>query len=185
MSGEESLAQVYREIAHPKLNNLKRTALLIAVYSFIFTGISSMLVVMIVPDNVRMLPEVKDNLLGALAMHLVDPQFLKLVFRAFVVVVGFLILSGAINTAIVGSNGMLNRVSEDSVLTDWFRKPHRRFGTSHRIINLVVGLQLAIILISRGDVYILGEAVHFHRRAAPIPEAGHADCEGSIRWRRQ
>ena len=161
MSGEESLAQVYREIAHPKLKNLKRTALLIAVYSFIFTGISSMLVVMIVPDNVRMLPEVKDNLLGALAMHLVGPQFLKLIFRAFVVVVGFLILSGAINTAIVGSNGVLNRVSEDGVLTDWFRKPHRRFGTSYRIINLVVGLQLAIILISRGDVYVLGEAYAF------------------------
>jgi amino acid transporter len=161
MSGEESLAQVYREIAHPKLKNLKRTALLIAVYSFIFTGISSMLVVMIVPDNVRMLPEVKDNLLGALAMHLVGPQFLKLIFRAFVVVVGFLILSGAINTAIVGSNGVLNRVSEDGVLTDWFRRPHRRFGTSHRIINLVVGLQLAIILISRGDVYVLGEAYAF------------------------
>ena len=26
MSGEETLAQVYREIAHPKLKNLKRTA---------------------------------------------------------------------------------------------------------------------------------------------------------------
>ena len=39
MSGEESLAQVYREIAHPKLKNLKRTALIIAIYSFIFTGI--------------------------------------------------------------------------------------------------------------------------------------------------
>jgi hypothetical protein len=30
MSGEESLAQVYREIDHPKLKNLKRTALIIA-----------------------------------------------------------------------------------------------------------------------------------------------------------
>ena len=34
-------------------------------------------------------------------------------------------LSGAVNTAIVGSNGVLNRVSEDGVLTDWFRQPHR------------------------------------------------------------
>jgi amino acid transporter len=70
-------------------------------------------------------------------------------------------LSGAINTAIVGSNGVLNRVSEDGVLTDWFRKPHRRFGTTYRVINLVVGLQLLIILASRGDVYVLGEAYAF------------------------
>jgi len=55
----------------------------------------------------------------------------------------------------------LNRVSEDGVLTDWFRKPHRRFGTIYRIINLVVGLQLFTILASRGNVYTLGEAYAF------------------------
>src|SRR5579864_3050425 len=34
MSGEESLAQVNREIASPKLRNLKRAALIIAIFSF-------------------------------------------------------------------------------------------------------------------------------------------------------
>ena len=51
-------------------------------------------------------------------------------FRAFVVIVGVLMLAGAVNTAIVGSNGVLNRVSEDGILPHWFRHPHRRFGTS-------------------------------------------------------
>ena len=74
---------------------------------------------------------------------------------------GFLILSGAINTSIIGSNGVLNRVSEDGVLTDWFRRPHKRFGTSYRIVNLIVGLQLITIIASRGDVYVLGEAYAF------------------------
>jgi hypothetical protein len=161
MSGEESLAQVYREIAHPKLKNLKRAALVIAIYSLLFTGITALLVVMIVPDNVRMQPDVKDNLLGALVMYLAGPQFLKLIFRGFVVVVGFLILAGGINTAIVGSNGVLNRVAEDGVLTDWFRKPHKRFGTTSRMLNLIVGLQLFTIIVSRGDVYVLGEAYAF------------------------
>ncbi|HEY1264045.1 MAG TPA: APC family permease, partial [Terriglobales bacterium] len=81
--------------------------------------------------------------------------------RGFVVVVGFLILSGAVNTAIIGSNGVLNRVSEDGVLADWFRHPHKRFGTSFRIINMVVLLQLVTIILSRGDVYLLGEAYAF------------------------
>ncbi len=40
MSGEESLAQVNREIEHPKLKNLKRAAIVIAIYSFIFTGVA-------------------------------------------------------------------------------------------------------------------------------------------------
>ncbi len=160
MSGEESLAQVNREIASPKLRNLKRAALIIAIFSFVFTGIGSMLAVMIIPDEVRV-PIYKDNLISGMAMYMVGPHVLKLVFRTFVVVVGFLILSGAINTSIIGSNGVLNRVSEDGVLTDWFRRPHKRFGTSYRIINLIVALQLITVILSRGDVYVLGEAYAF------------------------
>jgi len=56
---------------------------------------------------------------------------------------------------------VLNRVSEDGVLTDWFRKPHRRFGTTYRLINLIVLLQIATIVISRGNVILLGEAYAF------------------------
>ncbi len=160
MSGEESLAQVNRELAHPKLKNLKRAAIIIAIYSFIFTGITALLFVMLIPDSVRV-PVYKDNLISGLAMYLWGPQILRLLFRGFVVVVGFLILSGAVNTAIIGSNGVLNRVSEDGVLADWFRHPHKRFGTSYRIINMVVFLQVLTILLSGGDVYKLGEAYAF------------------------
>jgi hypothetical protein len=88
MSGEESLAQVYREIAHPKLKNLKRTALIIAIYSFTFTGLVSLLAVMLIPDAVRV-PIYKDNLIAGLAMYLVGPQFLRILFRVFVVFVGY------------------------------------------------------------------------------------------------
>ncbi|HUB02962.1 MAG TPA: APC family permease [Terriglobales bacterium] len=160
MSGEESLAQVNRELAHPKLKNLKRAALVIALYSFIFTGLTALLAVMIIPDSVRV-PVYKDNLIAGLAMFMYGPEILRLVFRGFVVVVGFLILSGAVNTAIIGSNGVLNRVSEDGVLADWFRRPQRKYGTSYRIINLIVGLQIFTIIASRGDVYALGEAYAF------------------------
>jgi amino acid transporter len=160
MSGEESLAQVNRELAHPKLKNLKKAAIVIAIYSFVFTGLSALLSVMLIPDAVRV-PVYKDNLISGLAMYMWGPEILRLIFRGFVVVVGFLILSGAVNTAIIGSNGVLNRVSEDGVLADWFRFPHRKFGTTSRIINLVVLLQVLTILASRGDVYVLGEAYAF------------------------
>ena len=86
---------------------------------------------------------------------------MRLVFRGFVVVVGNLMLAGAVNTAIVGSNGVMNRVSEDGILPDWFRRPHPRFGTSYRILNLVVGLQLLTIFLSGGNIFVLGEAYAF------------------------
>ena len=159
MSGEETMAQVYREIEHPKLPNLKKAALVIFMYSLVFTAGVAFFSVMIIPDSVR--ASFQDNPIGGLTMYLVGPLSLKLVFRAFVVVVGVLMLAGAVNTAIVGSNGVLNRVSEDGILPEWFRKPHRKFGTSHRILNLVVALQLITIVLSRGDIFILGEAYAF------------------------
>ncbi|HKT10359.1 MAG TPA: APC family permease [Terriglobia bacterium] len=160
MSGLETLAQVYREIEHPKLPNLKKTAFIVFIYSMLFTSLVSFFAFMIIPDAHTRLGY-KDNLIAGLAMNVVGPFMLRLLFHAFVVVVGIMILSGAVNTAIVGSNGVLNRVSEDGVLADWFRQPHRRFGTSHRIINLVVALQLLTIFLSRGNVIVLGEAYAF------------------------
>ena len=160
MSGEESLAQVNREIEHPKLKNLKRAAIVIAIYSFIFTGIGSLLAVMIIPDAVRV-PVYENNLIAGMAMFMTGPFAFRVAFRIFVVIVGFLILGGAVNTAIVGSTGVLMRVAEDGVLADWFRKPQRKFGTSYRIVNLVACLQLFTILVTRGDVIMLGEAYAF------------------------
>ena len=159
MSGAESLAQVYREIEHPKLPNLKKAALVIFIYSMVFTSLVSFFAVMIIPDRIR--PEYFQNLIGGLAMSLVGPYVARLAFQVFVVIVGTLILSGAVNTAIVGSNGVLNRISEDGVLSDWFRQPHPRFGTSYRIINLVVLFQIVMIVASRGDVTFLANLYAF------------------------
>src|SRR6185369_7797116 len=96
-----------------------------------------------------------------LALNFVGPESLKLFFQAFVVLVGFIMLSGAVNTAIIGSNGVLNRISEDGVLTDWFRAPHKKYGTTYRLVNLIAILQIVTIIGSRGDIFILGEAYAF------------------------
>jgi amino acid transporter len=160
MSGEESLAQVNREIEHPKLRNLKRAAIVIAIYSLVFTGGATLLASMLIPTYERT-HLYQDNLIAGLAMYMVGPMFWRIAFRIFVVLVGFLILSGAINTSMIGSTGVLMRVAEDGVLTDWFRKPHHKYGTSSRIVNLVFILQMITIIGSRGDVIMLGEAYAF------------------------
>jgi amino acid transporter len=160
MSGEETLAQVNREIEHPKLKNLKRAAIVIALYSLIFTGGVTLLASMLIPAW-QITHIYQDNLIAGLAMYMVGPLFWRITFRIFVVLVGFLILSGAINTSMIGSTGVLMRVAEDGVLTDWFRKPHVKFGTSYRIINMVFLLQMTTIIASRGNVIILGEAYAF------------------------
>jgi amino acid transporter len=160
MSGEETLAQVYREVEAPKMKNFQKAAFIVFVYSLGLTASISFLAVLIIPDEVRM-KLYSDNLIGGLAMYMAGPVWAKLLLNAFVVVVGFLILAGAVNTAIIGSNGVLNRVAEDGVVPDWFLKPHSRYGTTYRMLTLIVAMQLLTILLSRGDMYVLGEAYAF------------------------
>jgi len=159
MSGEETLAQVNREIEHPKLKNLEKTGLVIFIYSLLFTSLVSFFAVMIIPDAKR--PDYFANLIGGITVYLPGPEVPRLLFHGFVVLVGVLILAGAQNTSIVGANGVLNRVAEDGVLTSWFQKPHHRYGTSFRIINLIVCMQLLTIFLSLGNVYVLAALYAF------------------------
>ena len=54
MSGEETLAQVYREVESPKLPNFKKAAFIVFVYSLVLTASISFLAVLLIPDEVRM-----------------------------------------------------------------------------------------------------------------------------------
>ncbi len=159
MSGFETLAQVYREIASPKLKNLKIAANIVCVYAIVSTGVITMFATMIIPDKLR--KTYTDNLLGGLAMNLAGPELLRLGFHIFVVGVGVLILAGAVNTSLIGANGVLNRVAEDGVLLEEFRKPHKKFGTTYRIINFITLMQIATIILSGGNMLLLGEAYAF------------------------
>lgn len=160
MSGEETLAQVYREVESPKMLNFKRAAFIVFVYSILLTAGISFLAVLLIPDEVRM-KFYSENLIGGLARHVIGPDLLKLFLEGFVVIVGFLILAGAVNTAIIGSNGVLNRIAEDGVLPDWFLKPHPTYGTTYRLLILITAMQIAVILFSQGDMIVLGEAYAF------------------------
>src|SRR5260370_9302734 len=112
MSGEETLAQVNREIEHPKLKNLEKTGLVIFIYSLLFTSLVSFFAVMIIPDSVR--PNYFANLIGGIAMYLSGPLSLKLFFHGFVVLVGVLILAGWRNTPLVGAHSGVERVGATS-----------------------------------------------------------------------
>src|ERR1035437_2847132 len=99
----------------------------------IITSLVSFFAVMLIPDSAR--PQYLDNLIGGLSMYLIGPGPLRMLFHGFVVLVCTLILSGAVNTALIGSKRVLNRVAEDGVLPEWFRHPPKTFGTTSRLIN--------------------------------------------------
>ena len=160
MSGEETLAQVYRDVESPKLVNFRKAAMIVFIYSLVFTAGISFFAVLLIPQDER-IPKYADNLISGLAMNMIGPDWARIGLNMFVVFVGFLILAGAVNTAIIGSSGVLNRVSEDGILPQWFLKPHPKYGTTYRLLYLIVGFMVVVTLMSRGDVILLGEAYAF------------------------
>jgi len=56
---------------------------------------------------------------------------------------------------------VLNRLAETRVLTSWFQRPHRKYGTTYRTINLIALLQVLTIVLSRGNFYVLAALYAF------------------------
>lgn len=160
LSGLETLAQVYREIEDPKIKNLKKAAFAIFLFSLIFTGGLTFLASSIIPPDL-IGGKYLDNLLSGLALELNGPYWARLILQVFVVASGSLMLVGAVNTSMVGCNGVLNRVAEDGILHDWSRHLHKKYGTTYRMINMVAIIQIIVIILSGGDIYLLGEAYAF------------------------
>ncbi len=160
LSGLETLAQVYREIEDPKIKNLKKSVFVIFSFSFLFTGLLTFFSALIIPFD-KIINQYYENLLSGLAMELYIPDTGKIIVSSLVVLSAFLMLLGAVNTAIVGANGILNRVAEDGLLPQVVRKLHPKYGTTYIIISFIAFLQGVIVLLSGGDVFILGEAYAF------------------------
>src|SRR5262249_33460860 len=72
MSGEETLAQVYREVEAPKLVNFKKAAIIVFLYSLVLTAGISFLAVLLIPNDVR-LRDYGENMISGLAMYMVGP----------------------------------------------------------------------------------------------------------------
>lgn len=74
---------------------------------------------------------------------------------AFLIAIdAFLVLSGAVLTSYVGVAGLLERMTLDRVLPQFFLKKNKR-GSSYRIILMFLILSVSVLLITNGNVKLL------------------------------
>tara|TARA_R110001583_G_scaffold17676_4_gene71145 strand:- start:584 stop:2353 length:1770 start_codon:yes stop_codon:yes gene_type:complete len=66
----------------------------------------------------------------------------------------FLVLSGAVLTSFVGVSGLLERMTLDRIMPQFFLKKSKR-GSSYRIIIMFFLLSVSVLLITNGDVKLL------------------------------
>ena len=65
-----------------------------------------------------------------------------------------LVLSGAVLTSFVGVSGLLERMTLDRILPQYFLKKNKK-GSSYRIIIVFLLLTISVLLITNGDVKLL------------------------------
>lgn len=66
----------------------------------------------------------------------------------------FLVLSGAVLTSFIGVSGLLERMTLDRILPQFFLKKNKR-GSSYRIIIMFLLLSISVLLITNGNVKLL------------------------------
>ena len=66
----------------------------------------------------------------------------------------FLVLSGAVLTSFVGVTGLLERMTLDRIMPQFFLKKSKT-GSSYRIIIMFFLLSVSVLLITNGDVKLL------------------------------
>ncbi|MGG6229527.1 APC family permease [Tenacibaculum sp. SDUM215027] len=73
---------------------------------------------------------------------------------AVIAIDAFLVLSGAVLTSFVGVTGLLERMTLDRIMPQFFLKKNKR-GSSYRIIILFFILAVSVLLITNGNVALL------------------------------
>lgn len=91
----------------------------------------------------------QNTLLVEIASH-VGGQWVAIV----VSIDAFLVLSGAVLTSFVGVSGLLERMTLDRILPNFFLKKNKR-GSSYRIIIMFLLLAISVLLITNGNVKLL------------------------------
>jgi amino acid transporter len=94
-------------------------------------------------------PEYQSTLLVEMGKH-VGGEWVAILIS----VDAFLVLSGAVLTSFVGVSGLLERMTLDRILPQYFLKKNKR-GSSYRIIIMFLLLSISVLLITNGNVKLL------------------------------
>ncbi len=91
----------------------------------------------------------QNTLLVEMASHVAGPWMSTLIS-----IDAFLVLSGAVLTSFVGVSGLLERMTLDRILPQFFLKKNKR-QSSYRIIIMFFILTISVLLITNGNVKLL------------------------------
>jgi len=155
----DALGHAALDLEPPRIRNLLRVARLVGACALFIRAVTACRAVAVLPDTERAAWKAAPLAGGADA--LAAPGWLRFTMRLLVAAAAFVFLASTVRAAAMGGHGTLTRLVDEGVFAEEFRALHHRFGTPWRIIDATAVAQLAILLVSDGDVAWLARMYAF------------------------
>lgn len=150
LGGSDVLPRAAHELPPPRVEALKRTALVSVVFVQIVAWLATVLVLLIVPSSDQAL-WINAPLVG-LAQHLSGPAALRGLLAIALACAAGLMLVPVAHAALTDAEQMLHRFSSDGTLPSGLASLHTRFGTPAYAIDASVGAMAVVLIVSSGRV---------------------------------
>ena len=125
------------------------SAQLVSSFGLLMTaGLSFAFVLLVPPADAS---QWRDAPLAGVALHLIAPEWLRLIPLLAVVFSAVAFLTAGCRSAAAGAQTVLARLADEGLLDPEFRRLHVRFGTPFRLIDAAAATQVAIVLVSGGE----------------------------------
>ena len=146
VGGTDALAQVAPELAQPRIQNLRRTAVLVGVYALAITTLVGFVVAAVMSNGDR--SAWRDAPLAGLMLHVMGPAWLRAIYAVLIVLAAVLLLTMTARASMAGAQSALSRLVEQGLLGRALRAPHPRFGTQWRLVDAIGLAQVAIVAVA-------------------------------------
>jgi magnesium transporter len=156
IGGGDSLARAAHEFPPPRMQALRRTGLLVVLFSLITCALPAFLFAWIVPTPTDHLAP--DAALTDLARRLTGPGWATDLLAACLIGAAFLMLVPAAHAALEDAERLVTRLSANRMLPGALGRRHPRFGTPTRAIDLCAAIAVVITVLSGGQVAWLATA---------------------------
>lgn len=156
IGGGDALARTAHEFAPPRIQSLRRTTLLVVLFSLLVTvGVTFVFVLLVPAGDIGVWLDVP---LAGIVRHLAGPGWLIGFMRLAVLVAAVMMLAPAAHEALGDAEQMLRRLSAARALPEALAFPHPRFGTLARAMDVAAAAIILILIASGGRVGWLARA---------------------------
>ena len=150
LGGSDVLPRAAYELPPPRVEALKRTALVSVLFVFIIAALGTFLVSLLVPVTEHGLW--MNAPLAGLAQHLSGPASLRGLLAIALASAAALMLVPATHAALSDAEQMLHRFSSDGTLPSGLAALHERFGTPARAVDVTAGAMAVVVVVTGGRV---------------------------------